>query len=120
MNVHQVSYKHHEKAPYFFKDLSFTLEPSKLHALHGKNWIGKSVLLALLSKKFPPQAIMKGNITRGEKTILVSQRFDQMIADRFSFKENLQFACMSRFPHPCSRLTQPKYYPDFLERFDID
>ncbi len=43
-----------------------------------------------------------------------------MIADQFSFQENLKFACMSRFPHPFSRLKKATFCPDFLEQFHID
>lgn len=120
MEISQLSFMHHKNAPYFFKDLSFKLEPRKIHALHGKNGMGKTVLLHLLSRKVPPQGMMMGNMIGGENAILVNQRFDQMIADQFSFQENLKFACMSCFPHPFARLKQPHFYPDFLERFHID
>jgi energy-coupling factor transporter ATP-binding protein EcfA2 len=120
MQVHQLSFMHHKNAPYFFKDLSFTLAAGKLHALHGKNGMGKSVLLHLLSRKAPPQSIVAGRIIGGENAILVNQRFDQMIADQFSFQDNLKFACMSSFPHPFSRLKNPDFSPDFVEKFHID
>ncbi len=74
MQIHQLSFMHHKNAPYFFKDLSFNLEPGKMHALHGKNGMGKTVLLQLLSKKIPPYGIMQGQITGGENAILVNQR----------------------------------------------
>lgn len=120
MEVHQLSYRHHRSAPDFFKDISFVLERGKMHALHGKNGIGKSVLLQLLCRKTPLDGVIKGEIRGGEKTILVNQRFDQMIADQFTFLENLQFACMGRFPHPFHQLKSPRFYPGFLEHFHID
>jgi ABC-type multidrug transport system ATPase subunit len=120
MQVQELSFMHHKKAPYFFKDLSFSLEPGKIHALHGKNGIGKTVLLNLLSNKVPPQAIVKGKIIGAEDAMLVNQHFDQMIADQFSFQENLKFASMRRFPHPFSRLKTANFYPKFLEKFHID
>ena len=91
-----------------------------MHALHGKNGIGKTVLLHLLSRRIPLQGIMQGTILGGENAILVNQRFDQMIADQFTFYENLQFACMGRFPSPFSRLTPPRFYPDFVDKFHLD
>lgn len=120
MYVHQLSYMHHKTAPYFFKNLSFELIPGKMHALHGKNGVGKSVLLNLLTQRKPPQAILEGQIKGTENAVLVNQRFDHMIADQFSFAENLKFACMSAFPNPFSRLKEPHFYPDFLEKFHID
>lgn len=120
MQVHQLSFRHHKNAPYFFKDLSFDLAPGKIHALHGKNGMGKSVLLNVLSRKISPPAVIEGEIKGGENAVLVDQRFDQMIADQFSFYENLKFACMHSFPKPFSRLMEPHFYPDFLEKFHID
>lgn len=120
MHVHQLSYKHHKTAPYFFKDLSFKLHPGRMHALHGKNGTGKSILLGLLTRKTPPQSVIEGEIRGSENAVLVNQRFDQMMADQFSFEENLKFACMTRFPNPFTRLKAPRFLPDFLDRFNID
>lgn len=120
MYVHQLSYRHHKAAPYFFKNLSFELNSGRMHALHGKNGAGKSVLLNLLTQKKAPQAIVEGEIRGTEHAILVNQRFDHMIADQFSFEENLKFACMSSLPHPFLRLKEPHFYPHFFEKFHID
>lgn len=120
MQVHQLSFMHQKNGPSFFKDFTFDLEEGKMHALHGKNGVGKTVLLNLLSKNIHPQAVLKGEIRGAEKAILVNQRFDQMIADQFSFQENLKFACMKRFPNPFSQLKKPNFYPTFLETFHID
>jgi len=120
MQVKQLNFQHHKNGPLFFKDLTFSLERGRIHALHGKNGVGKTVLLNILSKKVPPHSITQGEIIGGEEVILVNQRFDQMIADKFSFEENLKFACMNRFPHLFSGLKQPNSYSDFLEKFPID
>src|ERR1700722_5041615 len=120
MQINQLNFQHHKNAPLFFKDLSLYLEAGKIHALHGKNGTGKTVLLNILSRKSPPHSIIKGEILGGEKIFLVNQRFDQMIADQFSFEENLKFACMNRFPNLFSGLQQPKSYSNFLEKFHID
>ena len=120
MQVNKLSFKHDKNAPYFFKEVSFHLEKGKIHALHGKNGMGKTILLHLLSRKIPPGGIMGGAILNEGEAILVNQRFDHMIADQFSFQENLKFACMGRFPNPFSRLSNPIFYPEFLEKFHID
>lgn len=120
MQVQQLSYKHHKNAPYFFKNLSFELPSGKLHALHGKNGIGKSVLLHALSQKKSPQAVIEGEIKGAENIALVNQRFDHMIADQFSFEENLKFACMNPFPKLFRQLKQPYFHPDFLDQFHIN
>jgi ABC-type multidrug transport system ATPase subunit len=120
MNVNNLCYKHNKSCPYFFKDLSFQLEPGKIHALHGKNGTGKSVLLGLLNGKMAPQGVKEGEIKPHGKTLLVNQRFDQLIADTFSFDENLRFACMGRYPSLMKSLRQPLHGNDFINQFHID
>lgn len=120
MHVKQLSYQHHKHAPLFFDDLTFDLEPGQIHALHGKNGTGKTVLLNILARRISPHAIVNGEITGGENVCLVDQRFDRMIADQFSFEENLKFAAMDRFPSLFSGLKQPMNHSEFLEKFHID
>lgn len=120
MQIKNITYRHHKGAPLFFDQLSFDLAPGKIHALHGKNGIGKTVLLHLLTKRVPPQAVLQGEIIGADEAILVDQRFDEMIANQFSFQDNLRFACMNRFPHPLRGLKEPLFSPEFLEKFQID
>ena len=119
MEVRHLYFQHHKKAPYFFKDLCFHLEEGKLHALHGKNGIGKTVLLNILSRRLEKEALVEGEII-GEKISLVNQRFDLAIADQFSFLENLKFGYLNFFPNLFSRLKPPPFFPEFLEKFHID
>lgn len=119
MEVRHLYFRHHKKAPYFFKDLSFHLEEGKLHALHGKNGIGKTVLLNILSQRVEKETIIQGEII-GEKISLVNQRFDQTIADQFTFLDNLKFGYLTYYPNPFSRLKPPPFVPEFLEKFHID
>jgi ABC-type multidrug transport system ATPase subunit len=120
MEIKQLSFQHDKNAPLFFKELSFSLEMGKIHALHGKNGIGKSVLLNILSNKKNSQSIIKGEIIGMKNCVLVNQRFDHMIADQFSFLDNMKFACMSRFPRLFSHLKEPEGFFDLLEKFHID
>lgn len=120
MEVQDLSYRHHRHAPYLFHNQSFCLEPGKLHALHGKNGTGKSILLHLLSGEIPADGILEGGFSNKGSIILVNQKFDQMIADQFSFDENLQFACMGRRPSLFSRLQAPNLFFEALDRFQID
>ena len=120
MNVNQLTYKHEKDSEYFFKDLSFTLEIGKFHALHGKNGTGKSVLLGLLNKRVTPQAVMEGEIHTQGMTMLVNQRYDELLADRFSFSDNLKFACIKQFPSLKNGLKSPICYVDFIKKFHID
>jgi ribose transport system ATP-binding protein len=120
MHIKNLSYRHRVHAPYLFRNMSFALEPGKLHALHGKNGTGKSVLLHLLNGDFLPDGFLEGEILRHGAAALVNQKFDQMIADQFSFDENLRLACMRRLPSLFSSLKEPDLVFEALERFQID
>ena len=120
MQVQNLSYRHRKNAPYLFCNLNFSLESGKLHALHGKNGTGKSVLLHLLSGDVHPEGVVDGEIHRKGKAALVNQKFDQMIADQFSFDENLKLACMRRLPSLFTSLKKPDIAFEALERFQID
>ncbi len=121
MKFENLYFKHHSKAPYFFKDLSFELEKGLIHALHGKNGVGKSVLLHILSQNIEKEAVLSGDLPE-EKGVLINQRFDQTLADQFSFLENLQFGALGRFPSVISRLKDPTfmYLLDLAKTFHID
>lgn len=121
MNVQQLSFKHHGEDADFFRNMSFDLAPGRIHALHGKNGVGKTVLLQLLSGIISSNVFLKGKINATGGVALVNQRFDQMIVEEFSFSENLQLANMPRFPNPFYTLKPPPPVdPHLLERFHID
>lgn len=107
MKVANLSFKHQKEGLYFFKELSFELEEGQIHALHGKNGVGKSVLLHLLSEQ-------------SDEIALLTQQYDQILVGQFSFLENLQFASLKRFPSPFARLKSSIQMPDLLEKFHID
>lgn len=120
MRVEHLNYRHHKNGPLFFKDLNFHLDPGKLHALHGKNGTGKTVLLNILSGKQASASFLEGNVAADGNVVLVNQRFDRMIADQFSFNDNLRFARLNRFPAFFSGLKPSDSYEDFLKCFHID
>ena len=120
MRIRNLSYRHRAHAPYLFRGLDFALEPGRLHALHGKNGTGKSVLLHLLNGDLLSEGVLEGEIQRHGTAALVNQKFDQMIADQFSFDENLRLACMRQLPSLFSTLKEPDLVFEALERFQID
>jgi ABC-type multidrug transport system ATPase subunit len=115
----------------FFQELSFELEKGTLHTLSGKNGCGKSTLLAALRGDIAAQ--LEGTVEIGgesysilnrdalrEKIALISQRFDEMIADQFSFLQNLEFAKLSNQPSIYKGFQKGSFLPPFVERFGID
>jgi len=122
MRVKNLCFQHHPEAPYFFKDLSFELEEGRIHALHGKNGMGKSVLLHILSRHIEPGALLTGEISE-ETAVLLSQQFDQTLVGPFTFLENLEFGSLAKFPSPFARLkilSIPEHFLELLDRFHID
>lgn len=122
MRVKNLSFRHRAGTPYFFKDLSFELEEGRIHALHGKNGVGKSVLLHILSQHIESEALLTGEIS-GETRVLMSQQFDQTLVGQFTFLENLEFGLLSRFPSPFARLktsSVSEHLFQLLQRFHID
>lgn len=124
MKVKNLSFRHHKQAPYFFKDVSFDLEDGLIHALHGKNGVGKSVLLHILSQQIKGEAIISGEII-AQNVVLMNQQFDQALVGQFTFLENMQFGGLARYPSPFSRLQAPSevmqdHFLKLLEKFHID
>lgn len=124
MNINNLCFQHHKQAPYFFKGLSFALEEGLIHVLHGKNGVGKSVFLNVLSGNMDAEALVSGEII-SEKVELMNQQFDQALVGQFTFLENMQFGSLGRFPSPFARLKNPSHlmtddYQTLLEKFHIN
>lgn len=124
MKVKNLCFQHHKQAPYFFKDLSFDLEEGLIHALHGKNGIGKSVLLHILSKNIDKEGVITGEVL-AKNVVLMNQQFDQTLVNQFTFLENMQCASFGRFPSPFCGLKTPSHSMQnhilkLLEKFHID
>lgn len=119
MIVQNLSYKHNKNAPYFFHGLSFSLEKGKIHALHGKNGVGKTILFNILHRMTDKNAIVSGEIIAND-VCLMNQRFDQTLADQFTFLENLHFAHISAFPSLLSTVKKKSIFCEIIEKFNID
>jgi len=121
MKIKNLSYKHHKQAPYFFKDFSFDLPPGQMHALHGKNGVGKSVLLNVLAQNVGKDAIIDGEV-HIQNAYLMNQKFDQMLACKFTVADHLQFSTFGRFPKLFNKMNHfqtPSYLHDLFDKFHI-
>ena len=114
-----------------FQDITFELKKGALHTLSGKNGCGKSSLLAALRGDL--QAELKGTVeiagvpyhisdAKGlrEQIALISQRYDEMMADQFSFLQNLAFAELICRPSFFKGFKGAPFIPEFIQRFGID
>lgn len=115
----------------FFENISFELEKGLFHTLSGKNGSGKSTLLAALRGDLTARLTGTVEIEKVEHPIshqktlrkqiaLISQRFDEMMADQFSFLQNLAFAQFQYQPSFLKGFQKKAFLPPFMERFGID
>jgi ABC-type multidrug transport system ATPase subunit len=112
----------------FFSDVCLELSGGKLHTLSGKNGCGKSTFFSALRGDIPSQGTleMEGDAfafsdpALRKKVVYICQKFDEMIADQFNFKENLRFAYLASRPSFWKKLRPLPFLPSLLERFEID
>lgn len=99
----------------FFKGFSASFCRQKMHFIHGRNGAGKSTLFRLLQGELSPGESIRGRYffdgvehtltqsrdmrgIQSNQVSLVQQNFDAMVADSFTFYENLCFANMPYYP----------------------
>lgn len=136
VEVKNLSFRFAQHSSLFFEDISFQLEKGKLHHLKGKNGSGKSTLFSLMrgevsgiyttgelliqQQRYTSQELIASQKKLRKQLTLVNQRYDALIADQFSFQDNLRFASLPRFPTCFKTLKDPARLPAFLERLGID
>lgn len=100
--------------PYFFNNIQMDCMPNALNMITGDNGVGKSTLLSILRGNIGSQAGLDASILLHGVTYeavdnrlplaftqqvhMVHQKYDLMIADQFTFKQNLQFAQLPKNP----------------------
>lgn len=134
MRIESLSFKFESHQPYFFHDISATFESYQVHFIQGDNGVGKSTLFNVLQGRVDEHALCELRViledvryTAQNNTVpyaftqlvhTVQQRYDRMIADRFSFIENVRMANMSRYPG-VGRLPEATIY-SITQLMDID
>lgn len=115
MIIKKLSFKFNKKdQQFFFKDVTAQFTPNKVHFIQGDNGIGKSTFFNLLCGDFSKEAFLDMCIELDEKTYaaqntklpvsfyeqihVVHQNYDSMIANLFTFVENLQLANLPTYP----------------------
>jgi len=129
--IKDISFRFAKDKSYFFKNLSIAFDSGKMHFIRGKNGAGKSTLFRLLQGNSTQQEQVSGDLEisgvkyqlekrdRIDEVRLVHQKFDNMLADQFSFDDNMRFAAIAQYPKFRS-LPDYKPVPDFLKQFGID
>jgi len=118
----------------FFDNLSIEFKPQVLNFITGENGIGKSTLFAALQGVVSSHARYKMKVKLNGATYsssdntmsdeytsvvrVVQQQYDRMLADRFSFIENLRCANIGAHPK-LQRLPEAKMF-EIVKRLGID
>jgi energy-coupling factor transporter ATP-binding protein EcfA2 len=115
----------------FFDNLNVSFKSNDLNFIQGKNGTGKSTLMRIMHGDTYKNEYVQGTLQIddntydlrspkiAEKVAMVTQNFNTMLIDSYSFKENLQCALMPRFPN-LKVLPQPKPIPPFIEKYGIN
>jgi len=114
MRINNLSFKFDKNGPDFFKDLTVEFAPNQVHFIQGDNGIGKSTLFNILQGNIEHDAQLDASVTLDGTTYkahnntfdtrftnqihTVQQNYNRMIADQFTFKENLQLANLPSHP----------------------
>jgi ABC-type bacteriocin/lantibiotic exporter with double-glycine peptidase domain len=136
-SIENMSFGFDKKHPHFFANIDAHFPAHEMSFISGKNGSGKSTLLRILSGgvnkwefitgslMFPSKPFDKFPLSYSKREAIascvkiVTQNFDNMIADQFNFIDNLRLANLPRRPG-LGPLPGHKPIPEFIERFAID
>lgn len=134
--LNNLSFRFSKNAAPFFNNLSVSFPAGKIHFIRGRNGVGKSVFFRVVQGAFSQGEVVSGQLVLDEKSFavdsstkppveytsglnMVCQKFDTLLADQFSFDQNLRFANLPAIPS-LAGLPDHKPLPAFLSRFGID
>lgn len=115
MFIKNLSFKFNGKSSeYFFNNLTAEFAPNTVHFIQGDNGVGKSTLFNIVQGTIDKFALLETSITLNgitytahnnvlphaftQQVHTVQQQYDRMIANQFSFMENLQLANLPMYP----------------------
>src|SRR3978361_1894986 len=110
--ISDLSFSFQKNQKPLFDHLSAVFSNEQLAFIRGKNGSGKSTLFRLIQGTHYSDELLEGHIAfddtkydlkKDEEVLgnvirLAHQDYDKMLALDFTFKENVQFASMNRFP----------------------
>lgn len=115
----------------FFYAMNIDFAVGRINFICGKNGMGKSTLLKILSNDIDQQNLqgilqiddqqydLKSLHVLADSIAMVAQNFNTMLVDTYSFTENLQFALLPNYPF-FTALPLPSPLPDFLKKYGIN
>jgi ABC-type lipoprotein export system ATPase subunit len=135
MFIKDLSFKFNDKSSeYFFRNLTAEFTPNTVHFIQGDNGVGKSTLFNIIQGIVDKDAVLDASIILDgvpyaahsnqlphaftQQVHTVQQQYDRMIANQFTFMENLQLANLPFYP-ALQRLPQAKLF-DIIKPLSID
>ena len=135
IGLEQICFRFSHTDEYFFKDLTVMFDGGGLYFIHGRNGAGKSTLFRILQGDIGSDEDIQGRLILNgvhytitspdelqriidSRVSMVHQRFDEMLADRFTYLQNLAFANMSHRPALRSLVTTVQY-KQLIDAFSI-
>lgn len=131
ITLQNVHFAFPQTAQPFFQGLTIDFNPGHINFVCGKNGMGKSTLLKILSGAAPQKNLL-GTLQVDDiaydlqkmdgmlrSIAMVSQNFNSMLVDSYSFYENLQFALLPQYPS-FGMLSAPVPLPKFVEKYGIN
>lgn len=119
MNLKNIYFKFNGQDKYLFEDLCVEFAPKKLNFITGPNGAGKSTLFKLIMGEFEAEQLSGSIEVQQGNVKLVRQKFDTMLADQFSFKENIQLAKFGKYPG-LEGLPEFDVSEELLKKWNID
>ncbi len=136
LKIEQLTFKFHNQSNYFFHNISLRFEANQLHFIQGKNGSGKSTFFRILQGKIYDNERLEGTLYVNNQKYAISnsqfnnkkltqyikmvqQKFDTMIADQFTFEQNLQLAQLATYPG-LKTLPTNNPFEHILKQFAID
>lgn len=136
LELQNLSFKFSSQSRAFFNNVSIGFAANKIHFICGRNGVGKSVLFRIVQGNFNSSELVTGKysldgknyVIESDKKVdtaykhqiaVVCQKFDEMLADKFTVKQNLQMANINLYPSFFA-LPDHKPLPDFFCKFGID
>lgn len=135
MLIKHLSFKFNKQSnQFFFRNLTIDFTPNKIHFIQGDNGVGKSTFFNILQGTTSKDAFLEASLQLDSTTLTtqahgmpsaftqqvhtVQQNYDSMIANQFTFMENLQLANLPRYPN-VQPLPQVTLF-DVIKTLEID
>ena len=131
IGLHNVCFSFTPDGKSFFENMTMHFKVGQMNFICGKNGMGKSTLLKILSGNVPEkhiQGFLEIDDTRYNladlggilpSIAMVAQNFNAMLVDSYSFYQNMQFALLPQYP-AFAGLPTPQPLPIFVEKYGIN